>query len=224
MFAAWWLAVLVPPVFVQPLPQAADADAAIADVPAVVALAGGRASLQRPCRSLACLQAGWALPPAPVFAARAARDPFALPAPLPPAAGGGLYVPASRSDWLGTYGSNWRLGARYGIEAIRQPDTQLRIELGSGYRLQPYVDDGTAGTGPVARGRVDWTQRLGERAQLRQQLQVETGRHDTYLRNSLLLELVLQPNWTLHSRLELRHDSAAADTTTQGTVQLRYAF
>ena len=41
MLAAWWFAVLGQPVFLLPLPQAADA--AAADVPAIIALASGRA-------------------------------------------------------------------------------------------------------------------------------------------------------------------------------------
>jgi hypothetical protein len=222
MLAAWWFAVLGQPVFLLPLPQVADA--AAADVPAIIALASGRASLQRPCRSLGCLQAAWDLPPPPLFASEPSRDPFAIPHPLPATTSYGLYAPASSSDWLATYGSNWRLGARYGVEAIRQPDTQLRIEVGSGYRLQPYVDDGTASIGPVARGSIEWMQRLGQRALLSQQLRVETGRHDTFVRNALALDILLQRSWTLSSTLELRHDSAADDTATQGSLQLRYAF
>jgi hypothetical protein len=222
MLAAWWFAVLGQPVFLLPLPHVADA--AVADVPAVIALASGRASLQRPCRSLACLQSAWELSPMPLFARAAARDPFALPRALPASTSYGLHAPASSSDWLAAYGSNWRLGARYGVEAIRQPDTQLRIEVGSGYRLQPYVDDGTASTGPVARGSIQWLQRFGQRALLSQQLRVETGRHDTFVRNALALDILLQPSWTLSSSVELRHDSAADDTTTQGSLQLRYAF
>lgn len=217
MLAAWWFVVLGQPVFLLPLPHVADA-------PAAIALASGRASLQRPCRSLACLQSAWDLSPPPLFAPQASRDPFAMPRPLPPTTSYGLHAPASSSDWLATYGSNWRLGARYGVEAIRQPDTQLRIEVGSGYRLQPHVDDGTASIGPVARGSIEWMQRLGQRALLSQQLRVETGRHDTFVRNALALDILLQPSWTLSSSLELRHDSAADDTATQGSLQLRYAF
>ena len=222
MLAAWWFAVLGQPVFLLPLPQSADA--AMADVPAIIVLASGRASLQRPCRSLGCLQAAWDQPPPPLFASAPTRDPFAMPRALPATTSHGLRAPASSSDWIAAYGSNWRLGARYGVEAIRQPDTQLRIEVGSGYRLQPYVDDGTAGIGPVARGSIEWLQRFGQRALLSQQLRVETGRHDILVRNALALDILLQPSWTLSSRLELRHDSAAADTATQGSLQLRYAF
>jgi hypothetical protein len=38
------------------------------------------------------------------------------------------------------------------------------------------------------------------------------------------LDIVLESNWTLRSSVDLRHDSAADDTATQGSVQLRYSF
>jgi len=213
MHAAFWLAVLMPPVFVQPLPQAPAA-------PAAIALAGGQVSLQRTCYSLQCLQAGWRLSATPL---PARRNPFALPRPLR-ASRVGLSAPASRRDWVATYGSNARFGTRYGIEAIRDPDTQVRIEVGSGYRLQPYADDGIGHIGPVARGSLQWLQRVGGNAQLVQQVRVETGHGDTFVRNSMALDITLQPNWTLRSSVDVRHHSAADDTATQGSLQLRYSF
>jgi hypothetical protein len=214
MLAALWLVVLGQPVFLLPFPQAPD-------TPATLAIAGSQVSLQRPCRSLQCLQAGWQLRPPPVMAR---RSPFAMPRALPARRYIGLRAPASRQDWIDAYGSNARLGARYGFEPIRDGGTQLRIELGSGYRLQPWADDGIGQIGPVARGSVQWLQQLGERTRLSQQLRVETGRGDTFVRNAMALDIALQPNWTLRSSFELRHDSAADDTATQGSVQLRYSF
>ena len=200
MFSALWFAVLGQPVFALPFPQAPD-------LPSVVAIASARVSLQRPCRSLECLRAGWeALPSGPVLGE---RSPFSQPAPLPAHRRFGLHAPASDIDWMATHGSNSRLGARYGVEAIRSPDTSVRIEIGSGYRLVPYVDDGVGETGPVARGRVEWQQRIGDSARLHQELRVEAGRNDTSVRNALALDVELHPNWTLRSRVELRHDSAA---------------
>jgi hypothetical protein len=214
MVPAFWLAVLMPPVFVQPFPQAPDA-------PAAIALVGGQVSLQRACYSLACLQAGWRLSTKPLLPAQ--RSPFAVPRALQPQHGR-LHAPATRREWVANYGSNVRVGTRYGIDAIRDPDTRVSIEVGSGYRLQPHADDGIGATGYVARGSLLWLQRLGDRAQMLQQVRVETGRGDTYVRNSMSLDIALQPNWTLRSSVDLRHDSAADDTAAQGSVQLRYAF
>jgi len=214
MISALWFAVLGQPVFLLPLPEAPQ-------LPAAIAIASSRVSLQRPCRSLECLRAGWeAFPEVTVLPA---RSPFAPPRALPPSRGHGLHAPASRIDYMATYGSNARFGARYGMEN-RDPDTNIRVEIGSGYRLQPYVDDGVGETGPIARGRVEWQQQIGEFASLHQELRVEAGRNDTFVRNALALEVMLQPNWTLRSRFELRHDSAAGDTATESAIQLRYSF
>ena len=214
MISALWFAVLGQPVFLMPLPEAPD-------LPAAMAIASSRVSLRRPCRSLECLRAGWQVVPG--SGALPGRSPFSPRRALPPSRGHGLHAPASRIDYMATYGSNSRFGARYGME-IRDPDTNIRVEIGSGYRLQPYVDDGVGETGPVARGRVEWQQRIGTFASLHQELRVEAGRNDTFVRNALALEVVLQPNWTLQSRFELRHDSAAGNTATESAIQLRYSF
>ena len=218
MVAAFWLAVLMPPVFVQPFQQAPE-------TPAAIALAGGRISMQRPCYSLQCLQAGWRLSSAvPSTAPLPTQgNPFALPRGIP-ARPSALRAPASQREWIASYGSNARFGTRYGIEAISDPGTRVRIEVGSGFRLQPHADDGIGHVGPVARGSLLWLQRVGEHAQLVQQLRVEAGRGDMFVRNSMSLDIDLLPNWTLRSSVDLRHDTAAADTDTQGSVQLRYAF
>jgi hypothetical protein len=214
MLAALWFAILGQPVFLLPFPQAAD-------TPAVLAIAAGRVSLERPCRSLECLQAGWELQPPPVTAK---ASPFAIPRALPGRRYIGLSAPASRQEWVSAYGSDARLGARYGFEPIRDGGTRLRVEVGSGYRLQPWADDGIGRIGPVARGNIQWMQQLGEHARLSQQLRVEAGRGDTFVRNAMALDISLMSNWTLSSSFELRHDSAADDTATQGSVQLRYSF
>lgn len=219
MVAAFWLAVLMPPVFVQPFPQAPDA-------PAAIALVAGQVSLQRACYSLECLQAGWRLSSVRLSMAPlppAQRNPFALPRAMS-AHRGSLHAPATRREWTANYGSNARLGTRYGIDAIRDPDTQVSIEVGSGYRLQPYADDGIGHIGPVARGSLLWLQRIGENARMVQQVRVETGRGDTFVRNSMSLDISLLSNWTLRSSVDVRHDSAADDMATQGSVQLRYTF
>ncbi|WP_181168253.1 DUF481 domain-containing protein [Cognatiluteimonas lumbrici] len=214
MFSAMWFAVLGQPVFLLPFPEAPA-------TPAVVAIASSRVSLRRPCHSLACLRAGWT--PLPAEPLLAGRNPFVPRRPLPPSRGHGLRAPASRIEWTATHGSNSRVGARYGME-IRDPDTAVRVEIGSGYRLQPYVDDGVGETGPVARGRVEWQQRLGAFALLHQELRFEAGRNDTYVRNALALDVELQPNWTLRSRFELRHHEATGSTATESLLQLRYTF
>lgn len=142
-----------------------------------------------------------------------------------PGSGGRMHLPSGRRDWVKAQGSNARVGMQYGMQALQTPDASLRVAVDTGYRLQGYADDGIAGTGPILRGQMEWRQALGERAKLSQVTRVETGLHGTYLRNSLLFNLQLQPALTLSSGLELRRDSnATGRNRTDATMNLRYIF
>ena len=226
MLAALWLALAAPPVFLQPLPESPGE-------PAVHALAAGRADLRRPCYRLECRDAGWQRPnrytrirqssaPGSVDPIAATRLPILAARRYP------LYSPASRRDWRITHGSHSRFTAGFGYEAIRTPDTSVKFEFGTGYRLQPYADFGTAAEGPIARGRLELSQSFAERARLTQNLLVETGRFNTTTRQVIGLDLQLLPQWTLHSNFELRHDSAGnggtGATDTESSLNLRYRF
>lgn len=226
MFASWWLAVAGLPVFLQPLPD-------VPDRPAAVALASGQVSLRQPCYSLVCPDAEWlASARRPI---RPARAPGAYNRIAPTANPQlqsrriiGLRSPATRRDWFYNTGRKDRLAATYGFDAIRSPDTRVAVELGTGYRMQPYVDYGTADQGLIARGSLQLSQRFGDRAYLQQRVQVETGRTSTFVRQTIGLDLHLVPQWTLRSDFELRHNSAGNGgngvTDTEGSLSLRYAF
>ena len=75
-----------------------------------------------------------------------------------------MRAPASRRDWTQGYASNVGVGAGFGVEAVRLPDTKLRVEVGPGYRIEPLADYGTATSGPVARGRIDLPRFYARRA------------------------------------------------------------
>ena len=226
MLAALWLALAAPPVLIRPLPESPGE-------PAVVALVSGRADLRRPCYRLVCADAGWKAPTRFTRIGKARTpgtvDPL-VPMRLPAIAARshGLYSPASRRDWRTTHGSHSRFTAGFGYEAVRTPETNVKLEFGTGYRLQPYADHGTAGEGMIARGRLELRQSIAERALLTQNLLVETGRLNTTTRQVIGLDLRLQDQWTLHSNFELRHDSAGnggtGATDTEGSLQVRYRF
>ncbi|HST44050.1 MAG TPA: DUF481 domain-containing protein [Luteimonas sp.] len=226
MLAAWWLAIAGLPLFHLPLPESPGE-------PSVLAIAGGRASMRMPCYALTCADADWATAPGAVVPVRAQAPGQAQPLSAPRLATIAarrypLYSPASRRDWLATRADDARVDTRYGFDAVRTPDTQVQMEFGTGYRLQPYVDHGTAVEGPIASGRVALTRSLSDGAELTQQVQVETGRANTLLRQTLGVDLDVAPDWVLRSNFELRHDSAGdggrGTTDTEGTLELRRAF
>lgn len=223
MLAPLWLAVAGLPVFHQPL-------AAVPDAPAAIALASNEVTLRRPCLRLRCADSEWRMPePATTYAYREGGRQV-VRTTLPGAATPGVRtLPApSRRDWVKPYAGLDRVGGRYGRTVVDSPSTGVDIELGTGYRWQPYADNGSADTGLVARGRVELRQKLGEHAHLLQQTRIEAGRENAFLRNSLGVEVQLQPQWSLSSDVEIRHDTAAnggsGATDTTGNVRLEYAF
>src|SRR3546814_17285537 len=87
------------------------------------------------------------------------------------------------------------------MQAIRRPDTKVQLELGTGYRLQPYADYGTAAIGVIDTGGLRLSQRLGDWAENKQRARVEHGPTHTFVRQPLGVEILLQPRLTLQSRL-----------------------
>jgi hypothetical protein len=223
MLASLWLAVAGLPVFHQPF-------AAVPDAPAAIALASNEVTLRRPCLRLRCADSEWRPPAAATTYAYREAERKVVRTPLPGAAMPGVRsLPApGRRDWVKPYAGLDRIGGRYGLTVVDKPNTGLDVEFGTGYRWQPYVDNGSADVGPVARGRVELRQKLGEHALLLQETRIEAGRDNAFVRNSLGLEVQLQPQWSLSSDVEVRHDTAAdggkGRTDTTGNVRLEYAF
>ena len=222
MLAPFWLAVAGLPVFQQPL-------AAAPEQPAAIALAAGDVRLQPPCLRLACGAREWREPgAATTYAYRESEHPVRTT--LPGAATPGVRaLPApARRDWVAPYAGLDRVSARYGRSLVASPTTALNVEVGTGYRWQPYVDNGAADTGMVARGQIELKKKIGQRTRLSQQTKIEAGRENTFVRNSLGVDVQLRPQWTLRSDLEMRHDTAAdggsGRTDTEGSVELKYAF
>ncbi|WP_101925288.1 MULTISPECIES: DUF481 domain-containing protein [Luteimonas] len=227
MFAGWWLAIAGLPIYTQPFPAAPEEAA-------IVAVASRQVSMRRPCYALQCRDAEWQpvatreriwQPRAPGVRPKTVAAPLVkLPNRQPIA----LYSPFSQRDSFRSGGNHVKWDTSYGIEAIRSPQTTLQLEFGTGLRIEPYTDFGTAAMGPVARGRMQLSQELGRRASFTQQVQVETGRENTFLRQTLAFDYELFPQWTLRSDFELRHDTLGnggkGSTDSEGSLRVRYTF
>lgn len=220
--APLWLAMAGLPVFQLPIAGAPDR-------PAAIALAAGDVSLRRPCLRLRCAGAEWESGSATTYAYRDEEQPVAH-ATLPGGQRGSaaIRVPVSRPEWVYKRVDYSRAVTGYGVAPIRSSDTTLQIEAGTGVRLQPRLDKGTAKVGPIARGRVSLQQRLGEKADLKQELVVETGRANTYVHNALGVDMRLMPQLRLNSGLQIEHDSAGnggrGRTDTFGNLTLQRDF
>lgn len=227
MPAVWWLALAGLPVFQQPLPDSPGE-------PAALAVAAEHVSLRAPCYRLVCPDSEW-LAPTRYTTLRKPKVPGSVPrlrpvraSPLATRSYASLSAPTSQREWFNTAANDVKVDTTFGMEAYRRPGTELQVELGTGYRLQPYADYGTAAIGPIASGGLRLSQRFGDWGQLNQQVQVETGRYNTFVRQTIGVDILLQPNWTLQSRIEMNHDSAAnggkGQTDTEGSLNLYYAF
>lgn len=223
MIVPLWLAVAGLPVFQQPIAE-------VPDRPAAIAMVAGDVSLRKPCLRVRCADAEWRPPdPATTYAYRGDDQP-AVRTTLPGSPTKGVRsLPAPRrQDWVAPYAGLDRVGGRYGRNLVSTPTTAVQVEVGTGFRWRPYVDNGSADTGPVARGRVALQQKVGEHARLRQETRVESGRDNTWVRNSLGVDIELQPNWSLRSEVEVRHDTAgnggSGRTDSEGRVRLFYDF
>ncbi|MFT3897263.1 MAG: DUF481 domain-containing protein [Thermomonas sp.] len=220
MLVSTWLALAGLPVFFQPLPQSPDQTA-------VAAIASG-VGLHAPCLRLRCPGYEWQRPsaaityrerPAPVSASSL---PGARPAGMQ-----GLSAPYSSQLWSTSYFNDLGIGTSLGMNPFRTPATDVRMAFGPALRIQPYVDDGTARRGLVARGLVAMNQKLGDHARLTQQVSIEKGPANTFVRNSFGVDVFLHPQWVLDSDIETVHDTVPDGrgvTDTTGTVNLRYSF
>lgn len=210
-----------------PLPAAPDQ-------PAVMAIATRQVPLRLPCYRLACADAEWtALASSQrIWSPRApgVRPRTVAPAvvKLPDRRVVPLHSPHVRRDSIRAGGNHVKWDTTYGLEAIRSPDTLLKVEFGTGVRIEPYTDHGTAVPGLVARGRLLLSQELGQHASFTQQVQVEAGRENTFLRQTLAFDYELFPQWTLRSNFELRHDTLGnggrGRTDTERSLKVRYIF
>src|SRR5690606_41631349 len=63
-----------------------------------------------------------------------------------------LHAPTFQREWFDAEASHAKVDTTFGIRAIQRPGTKVQLELGTGYRLQPYAEYGTAAIGPIPTG------------------------------------------------------------------------
>ena len=192
--------------------------------PALIALASDPANLRLRCYSTQCGDREWRVAgnaDAPRLVT-AKQRPVSLPGSRSRAP---LSAPATRRDAASHYADHFRVGTTYGYDALRDGDTRLGLNLGAGYRLAPLHDDGVRQSGPVFRGELRVGQRLGERAEWTQRIQFEAGREDTFVKQSIGLDVTLWPEWTLETDAVIRHQpNADAMRTAEGWLGIRRRF
>lgn len=218
MLGALGLALLAGP-FVT-LPATATAEPA----PEVAALGADPARMRLWCYSLRCGDEEWRPVRGPAslqFATETGAGP--LPGSEPWI---GLSAPATPRDSRASYANDWRIGTRYGVQALRDGPARIAVQVGAGYRMAPLGDDGIHLPGPVMRGALDFGYRFGERAHWNQLIQWETGQGQTFVKQSVGLNVALWPDWMLETDFAIRHDEMGRSglESAESSVQLHRRF
>src|SRR3546814_2072702 len=86
-----------------------------------------------------------------------------------------LHAPATKREWFDAEASYAKVDTTYGMQAISRPDTKVQLELGTGYRLQPYAEYGTAAIGVLATGGLRLSPRFGDWAAINQRSEEHTS-------------------------------------------------
>ncbi len=137
-----------------------------------------------------------------------------------------LSAPARPRESHALYSNDWRIGTRYGVQLVREADTQFGVEFGAGYRLAPLYDDGIALPGPIFRGGISLGRRFGERTQWSQRVQFEAGNGERFVKQMLGLDVALPSDWELETDYVIRYDSqgASGSDTAEAWLGLRRRF
>lgn len=223
MSALLGLALLGGPFVTLPMPVYGD--------PTLMALASDPAQMRLYCFSTRCGDEEWrlALAPPPVRAREPAgpgaqsRRPLRLPGSQRYI---GLSAPATPRESRGSYSNDFRIGTRYGVQALRDGPTQLGLQFGAGYRLAPLYDDGINRPGAVMRGELNFGQKIGDRARWTQRVFVESGGGDTFVKQTVQFDVALWPDWTLETDFAIRHDSngGGGSESAESSIELRRRF
>ncbi|ALN93431.1 MULTISPECIES: DUF481 domain-containing protein [Lysobacter] len=205
MLGAIGLALLGAPLITLPTP-------AFGGDPILIAIASDPVQLRLHCFSTRCGDEEWKAAMAPTR-----RDPVIDPADLPPLRKvalpgqqrviGGVSAPATSRESRALYSNDYRVGTRYGVQALRDGPTQIGLSFGAGYRLAPLADDGINRPGAVFRGELNLGQRISDRARWTQRVQIESGRGDTFVKQSVRLDVDVWQNWKLETDFAIRHDN-----------------
>ncbi len=137
-----------------------------------------------------------------------------------------LHARAHTRQSTDNYSNKWRVGTRHDMEVLRDGPNRLALEVGAAWRLAPRSDDGIGLPGPVFRGAIDFGRRFGDRTHVSQRLIWETGQGQTFVKQSLGVDVELWPDWTLESDYVIRHRTrgASGTETAEGWFGIRRAF
>lgn len=131
-------------------------------------------------------------------------------------------------DGFGTYEYQWTAAAGYGYEAINSDRQRLSFEIGPGYRFAKNQGVRVHHNQAIARGMADWNLKLTDTASLVENMLVESGSDNTYIRNLFGVQVAMSKSLKMKAGLETRYNSTVEpgieNTDNLTTVNLVYDF
>lgn len=120
------------------------------------------------------------------------------------------------------------IAAGYAFQAIESTATDLRFEVGPGYRWSKVRDLQIHNNEAVVRGAMEFKRQLTATTLLFNKLLVEVGKSNAFVRNEAGVQVKISDAFALKAGLEVRHNSdvpaATKKTDTLTTVNVVYGF
>lgn len=122
----------------------------------------------------------------------------------------------------------WTVAFGYGHQLINNDTTQLRMEIGPGYRWAKLQDVRIHNNEAILRGFMDFGHKLTTTTSLYDTLLVEAGSDNTFASNNLGLQVQMTDALALKAGFEVRHNTdvlpGTKRTDTLTTVNVVYGF
>lgn len=122
----------------------------------------------------------------------------------------------------------WTVAAGYGHQLINDDTTQLKMEIGPGYRWAKLQGVRIHNNEAILRGFMDFSRKLTPTTSLYDTLLVEAGSDNTFTSNNLGLQVQMTDALALKAGFEVRHNTdvlpGTKRTDTLTTVNVVYGF
>ncbi|MCE7032076.1 DUF481 domain-containing protein [Lysobacter sp. GX 14042] len=131
-------------------------------------------------------------------------------------------------DHFAAYEYQSAIAIGYSHELVKQEATQLRFEIGPGYRWSKLQGVRVHENGAIARGQLEFSHQFNPSTLAYDTLLVEAGQENTFARNDVGVAVRMSDALALKAGLQVRHNTDALPgtrkTDTLTTVNVVYGF
>lgn len=131
-------------------------------------------------------------------------------------------------DDFSAYDNQSTFSIGYGYTFYKRDSGRLHAEIGPGYRRAELADTGETESNLIARGLVEWMQKISDSSELGNTLLIESGENNTFAQNDFGLKVAINSSLALKAGLQVRFNSdtqpGVKSTDVLTTINLVYAF